>query len=63
MDEVRLKGVSQITVQDTLLRTTKRLTSLFSVFCVVSWRIFWLTMVHLAALINQKCLLGHTGFS
>jgi len=28
------------------LRTTARLTNLLAVFCILSWRIFWLTMTH-----------------
>jgi hypothetical protein len=32
-----------------MLRTADRLANLIAVFCVVSWRIFWLTMVHRAA--------------
>ena len=28
------------------LRTTARLTNLLAVFCILSWRVFWLTMVH-----------------
>jgi hypothetical protein len=35
--------------EDSQLRTADRLANLISVFCVVSWRIFWLTMVHRAA--------------
>lgn len=31
-----------------MLRTADRLANLIAVFCVVSWRIFWLTMVHRA---------------
>ena len=27
------------------LRTAERLTNLIAVFCVVAWRVFWLTMV------------------
>lgn len=27
------------------LRTTERLTKLISVFCILSWRVFWMTMV------------------
>ena len=30
------------------LRTADRLANLIAVFCVVSWRIFWITMVHRA---------------
>ena len=28
------------------LRTAQRLTNLLAVFCIVSWRVFWLTMLH-----------------
>lgn len=28
------------------LRTTARLTNLLAVFCILSWRVFWLTMIH-----------------
>ncbi|MEM5462006.1 IS4 family transposase [Paraburkholderia phytofirmans] len=35
--------------EESQLRTADRLANLISVFCVVSWRIFWLTMVHRAA--------------
>lgn len=34
--------------EDSMLRTADRLANLIAVFCVVSWRIFWLTMVHRA---------------
>ena len=32
--------------EDSLLRSTERLVKLIAVFCVVSWRIFWLTMIN-----------------
>ncbi|MEI6657127.1 MAG: IS4 family transposase [Planctomycetota bacterium] len=32
--------------EDTKLRTAERLTNLIAVFCIVAWRVFWLTMVH-----------------
>lgn len=32
--------------EDAKLRTAARLTNLIAVFCVVAWRVFWLTMVH-----------------
>ncbi|WP_420969524.1 IS4 family transposase [Bradyrhizobium sp. B120] len=35
--------------EDSQLRTAQRLTNLISVFCIVSWRIFWMTMLNRAA--------------
>lgn len=32
--------------EDAKLRTAERLTNLIAVFCVVAWRVFWLTMVN-----------------
>jgi hypothetical protein len=32
--------------EDARLRTAERLTNLIAVFCIVSWRIFWLTMMN-----------------
>lgn len=32
--------------EDTKLRTAERLTNLIAVFCIIAWRVFWLTMVH-----------------
>jgi hypothetical protein len=32
--------------QQSKLRTADRLANLLSVFCLLSWRIFWLTMLH-----------------
>ncbi|UIF88406.1 hypothetical protein [Cupriavidus sp. UYPR2.512] len=34
--------------EDSMLRTVDRLANLVAVFCVVSWRTFWLKMVHRA---------------
>ena len=31
------------------LRTADRLANLIAVFCLLSWRIFWLTMLHRVA--------------
>lgn len=31
--------------EDSKLRTAQRLTNLISIFCIVSWRIFWMTMI------------------
>lgn len=33
-------------VEDSKLRTAARLTNLIAVFCVVAWRVFWLTMLN-----------------
>ena len=30
--------------EDSRLRTAQRLTNLIALFCILSWRIFWLTM-------------------
>ncbi|BBO59763.1 IS4 family transposase [Mycoavidus sp. B2-EB] len=35
--------------EESKLRTAERLVNLISIFCVVSWRIFWMTMLHRAA--------------
>jgi len=35
--------------EESLLRSTERLVKLISVFCIVSWRIFWITMLNRAA--------------
>lgn len=35
--------------EDTRLRTAERLVNLIAVFCILSWRIFWLTMINRAA--------------
>lgn len=35
-------------VEDSKLRTKERLTNLIAVCCIVSWRIFWLTMINRA---------------
>jgi Transposase Tn5 dimerisation domain len=32
--------------EDAKLRTAARLTNLIAVFCIIAWRVFWLTMVH-----------------
>lgn len=32
--------------EESKLRTSERLANLISVFCIVSWRIFWMTMMH-----------------
>jgi hypothetical protein len=34
--------------EESRLRTAQRLTNLIAVFCILSWRIFWLTMMHRA---------------
>ena len=35
--------------EDSRLRTAQRLTNLMALFCIVGWRIFWLTMINRAA--------------
>jgi Transposase Tn5 dimerisation domain len=35
--------------EDSRLRTAQRLTNLIALFCILSWRIFWLTMINRAA--------------
>jgi hypothetical protein len=35
--------------EDSKLRTAERLVNLIAVFCIVSWRIFWMTMLNRAA--------------
>jgi hypothetical protein len=35
--------------EDSKLRTAERLVNLISIFCIVSWRIFWITMLNRAA--------------
>ena len=35
--------------EDSRLRTAQRLTNLTALFCILSWRIFWLTMLNRAA--------------
>jgi hypothetical protein len=32
--------------EETHLQKAARLTNLIAVFCIISWRVFWLTMVH-----------------
>ncbi|MDZ4657211.1 MAG: IS4 family transposase [Bythopirellula sp.] len=32
--------------EDAKLRTAERLTNLIAVYCIIAWRVFWLTMVH-----------------
>lgn len=32
--------------EDSKLRTAERLTKLISIFCILSWRIFWMTMIN-----------------
>lgn len=32
--------------EDAKLRTAERLTNLIAVFCIIAWRVFWLTMVN-----------------
>jgi hypothetical protein len=35
--------------EESKLRTAQRLTNLISVFCILSWRIFWMTMLNRSA--------------
>ena len=35
--------------EDSRLRTAQRLSTLIALFCLLSWRIFWLTVIHRAA--------------
>jgi hypothetical protein len=35
--------------EESRLRTAERLVNLLATFCILSWRIFWLTMIHRAA--------------
>ena len=35
--------------EDSKLRTAERLVNLIAIFCIVSWRVFWLTMLNRAA--------------
>lgn len=35
--------------EESKLRTAERLANLISVFCIISWRIFWMTMLHRTA--------------
>lgn len=32
--------------EDSKLRTTQRLTNIIALFCIISWRIFWMTMLN-----------------
>jgi hypothetical protein len=54
--------------EDRKLRTAERLVNLIATFCIVSWRIFWMTMLnranpnaspHLALTSNEMTLLDH----
>lgn len=54
--------------EDSKLRTAERLVNLISIFCIVSWRIFWMTMLNrtapkappnLALTATEMCLLDH----
>jgi hypothetical protein len=35
--------------EDARLRTAERLVNLIAIFCILSWRIFWMTMINRAA--------------
>jgi hypothetical protein len=54
--------------EDSRLRTAERLVNLIAVFCIVSWRVFWMTMINradpyappsLALTENEQRLLDH----
>ena len=40
---------SSCRAEDLRLRTAQRVTNLIALFCILNWRIFWLTMIHRAA--------------
>ncbi len=35
--------------EESRLRTAERLVNLLAIFCILSWRVFWVTMLHRAA--------------
>ncbi|TCT09599.1 hypothetical protein EDC26_103218 [Paralcaligenes ureilyticus] len=35
--------------EDSKLRTAQRLTNIIAIFCITSWRIFWMTMLNRAS--------------
>ncbi len=35
--------------EESRLRTAERLVNLLAIFCILSWRVFWLTLLHRAA--------------
>jgi hypothetical protein len=35
--------------EESKLKTAQRLTNLVSVFCILSWRVFWMTMLNRSA--------------
>jgi IS4 transposase len=37
---------SDCKAEESKLRTAQRLTNLIAVFCIISWRIFWITMLN-----------------
>jgi len=41
--EVRLQG------EESQLRTASRLTNLIAIFCILAWRVFWLTEINRSA--------------
>jgi hypothetical protein len=50
-DEVENRGVPKILksgckAEESRLRTAGRLANLISVFCILSWRVFWMTMLN-----------------
>ncbi len=40
---------SDCRAEEARLRTAERLVRLLAVFCILSWRVFWMTMMHRAA--------------
>lgn len=42
--------------EDAKLRTAERLTNLLAIYCIVSWRVFWLCMINRAAPKAPACL-------
>jgi len=45
--------------EESRLRTAERLTNLVAILCVLSWRIFWMTMINR----SQPKAMPHTGFT
>ena len=35
--------------EESKLRSSERLANLIAIFCIIGWRVFWLTMLHRAA--------------
>ncbi len=43
--------------EESKLRTAERLVNLISVFCILSWRVFWMTMINRSAQKLRRALL------